>query len=106
GNFWLRDGKGPMICIAGGSGLAPVLSILEQAVKQPIGRPCVVLFGAITENDLYGLEMLKEIEKAWDGAFVFAPVLSHEEDGSPWQGHRRFVNTAISAVAGAYISDE
>jgi len=106
GNFWLRDGKGPMICIAGGSGLAPVLSILEEAVKSPIGRPCVVLFGARTQNDLYGIERLKAIEKAWDGAFVFAPVLSHEDDSSPWQGARGFVNTAIGDVAGTYISDE
>lgn len=33
GNFWLREGSGPMLCISGGSGLAPIVSMLEQAVK-------------------------------------------------------------------------
>jgi len=106
GNFWLRDGKGPIICIAGGSGLAPVLSLLEKAVEQTVSRPCVVLFGARTQNDLYAIDRMKAVEQRWNGAFTFAPVLSHEETDSSWQGHTGFVNTAIGEVAGSSISDE
>lgn len=106
GNFWLRDGRGPMICVSGGSGLAPIISMLEQAVKNPPGRACVVLFGARTQADLYGLERLAAIEKAWDGAFSFVPVLSNEPENSGWTGATGFVNTAIETAAGHLISDE
>lgn len=106
GNFWLRDGQGPIICIAGGSGLAPVLSILEQALKSDVNRPCVVLLGARTQQDIYGIERMEAIQERWDGAFTFAPVLSHEAENSDWQGLTGFVNTAISEAAGALISNE
>lgn len=106
GNFWLRDGRGPMLCISGGSGLAPIISMLEQAIKNPPGRTCIVLFGARTQADLYGLERLKAVEQKWDGAFSFVPVLSHEPENSGWQGARGFVNTAIAASAGHAIGDE
>jgi p-cymene monooxygenase electron transfer component len=106
GNFWLREGRGPMLCISGGSGLAPIISMLEQAIKNPPGRTCIVLFGARTQADLYGIERLKEIEQKWDGAFNFVPVLSDEPEDSGWQGARGFVNTAIGASAGHAIGDE
>ena len=106
GNFWMREGRGPMICVSGGSGLAPIISMLEQAIKNPPGRPCVVLFGARTQADLYGLERLAAIEKAWDGAFNFVPVLSNEPADSGWAGATGFVNTGIDAAAGHLITDE
>ena len=104
GNFWLRDGRGPIICVGGGSGLAPIVSLLEQAAKQPHGRPCVMFFGARSQADLYCLDRIQKIGEAWDGAFQFVPVLSDEPEGSDWQGLRGFVNTAIEPVAGQYLS--
>lgn len=104
GNFWLRDGRDPIICVGGGSGLAPIVSLLEQAAKTPHGRPCVMLFGARTQADLYCLDRINKIGEAWDGAFQFVPVLSHEPEDSDWQGLRGFVNTAIETAAGQYLS--
>ncbi|NKI16105.1 2Fe-2S iron-sulfur cluster binding domain-containing protein [Spongiibacter sp. KMU-166] len=106
GNFWLREGKGPIICVGGGSGLAPIVSLLEQAAKAPHGRPCVMFFGARSQADLYCLDRIKQIEEAWDGAFQFVPVLSDEPEDSDWQGLRGFVNTAIDTVAGKYIGED
>ncbi|GAB3383524.1 2Fe-2S iron-sulfur cluster binding domain-containing protein [Spongiibacter taiwanensis] len=106
GNFWLREGRGPIICVGGGSGLAPIISLLEQAVKKPLGRPCVMFFGARSQADLYCLERIEAISKAWDGAFQFIPVLSDEPADSDWNGLRGFVNTAIASEAGQYISSD
>ncbi|POP51698.1 2Fe-2S iron-sulfur cluster-binding protein [Zhongshania marina] len=106
GNFWLRDGKGPIICVGGGSGLAPIVSLLEQAAKSPLGRPCIMLFGARTQEDLYCLERIEEIAAKWDGAFTFVPVLSNEPEGSGWTGHTGFVNTVIEQVAAQHLSNE
>jgi p-cymene methyl-monooxygenase electron transfer component len=79
GNFWLRKGAGPLICIAGGSGLAPVLSLLQDAVKRRVRRDCVLLFGARRERDLYATQEIGAIRDGWTASFDFWPVLSEEQ---------------------------
>jgi p-cymene monooxygenase electron transfer component len=78
GNFWLREGAGPILCIAGGSGLAPILSLLEDAARKRVRRDCLLLFGARTNLDLYGLREITAIRNAWTAGFDFWPVLSQE----------------------------
>ncbi len=99
GNFWLRDCRAPMICIAGGSGLAPLVSILEDAAARNIGRPCAVLFGARTQADLYEQQALQALAAKWNGAFSYTPVLSDELEDSDWRGARGFVTEYISKAA-------
>ncbi|RUT76932.1 monooxygenase [Marinobacter sp. NP-6] len=96
GDFYLRTSVAPMVCIAGGSGLAPLLSILEDARKKRVERPCTVLFGARTSADLYALDQLDNISKGWRGSFHFIPVLSHEPEDSDWNGARGLVTSFIS----------
>ena len=96
GNFHLHPGSAPMICIAGGSGLAPLLSVLEKARKDRVQRPCAFLFGARTQADLYGLEQIQQIAQNWNGPFVFLPVLSHEPADSSWTGARGLVTQFIT----------
>ena len=96
GNFHLHPGDKPMICIAGGSGLAPLMSVLEKARKDRVKRPCAFLFGARTQADLYGLEQIKLIEQGWADRFVFLPVLSHEPADSSWTGARGLVTQFIT----------
>lgn len=95
GDFYLRPSTAPMICVAGGSGLAPLLSILEDARKKRVERSCTVLFGARTTADLYALEQLATIGRAWKGSFNFIPVLSHEPENSDWEGARGLVTDFI-----------
>ncbi|MBL6749515.1 MAG: 2Fe-2S iron-sulfur cluster binding domain-containing protein [Nevskia sp.] len=96
GNFHLRTGAAPMICIAGGSGLAPLLSVLEHARRTRVRRPCALLFGARTEADLYALEQVRSIGAEWADRFAFLPVLSHEPAGSAWSGARGLVTEFIA----------
>ncbi len=44
---------GPMLCVAGGSGLAPVKSIAETALESGFSRPVHLYFGVRTERDVY-----------------------------------------------------
>ena len=102
GNFHLRESTSRIVCIAGGSGLAPILSMLADAVRRSAARPCVLLFGARTEADLYALDRIESIRRQWPAPFAFTPVLSHEPDGSAWGGTRGLVTEQIAgAVAGA-----
>jgi NAD(P)H-flavin reductase/hemoglobin-like flavoprotein len=53
-----------LLCVAGGTGLAPVKAIVEQAVAA--GRPAItLLFGARTRDGLYDLRALRRLAAAY-----------------------------------------
>lgn len=95
GDFYLRDGDSPLICIAGGSGLAPLKALLEDALNFKSSRDVVFLFGARTQNDLYCMDEIRRLETEWAANFTFVPVLSEEPEDSDWQGKRGLVTTYI-----------
>lgn len=95
GNFWLRKSDGPMLCIAGGSGLAPILSLLEDAAMRRTRRDCILLFGARAQRDLYALDEVARIRSAWTAGFDFWPVLSEEDVSNYRHG---FVTGQIEAA--------
>lgn len=96
GNFWLRRGISPLVCIAGGSGLAPIISMLQAAVETDVDRDLTLLFGARTQRDLYALDEIKSLADAWRAKFTFIPVLSDEPEGSDWGGPRGLVTQALN----------
>jgi ferredoxin-NAD(P)+ reductase (naphthalene dioxygenase ferredoxin-specific) len=54
GTSYLRaQHPGPMLCIAGGSGLAPVKSIVETALASVFAQPVHLYFGVRAERDVY-----------------------------------------------------
>ena len=76
GTAHLRAGHtGPILAVAGGSGLAPILSILESAVAQGMRQPIRVYIGGRDEGDLYGLDRLARLA-AQHGDMTVTPVLS------------------------------
>ncbi len=78
-----------------GSGLAPILAILEEAVASRVSRSATLLFGAREEQDLYALDAIHSIAQRWHGKFQFVPVLSAVGEDSTWTGKRGFVTEAI-----------
>ena len=97
GGFYLRMSTAPMVCVAGGSGLAPLMSLLEDARKSRVRRRCILLFGARSQADLYVLEQIKGIGNAWQDPFEFIPVLSEEPADSGWKGARGLVTEFIAS---------
>jgi xylene monooxygenase electron transfer component len=93
GSFYLREKETPIVCIAGGSGLAPIKAILEGGVNDQIKRDVIFLFGARTQADLYCLKEIEEIKNNWnkDSSFQFIPVLNMEPEDSDWDGARGMV---------------
>ncbi|MBL8266815.1 FAD-binding oxidoreductase [Steroidobacter sp.] len=59
-----RNHAGPMICIAGSTGLAPILSIVRGALAHGMTNPIHVYFGVRAPRDLYGEEWLRELAAA------------------------------------------
>ncbi len=100
GVFWLRHSDAPILCIAGGSGMAPIKAILEKAIQDKIPRQVVYLFGARTQGDLYALEEISAVESKWTGKFAFSPILSDEAETSEWRGDRGMVTEWIAKQSG------
>jgi NAD(P)H-flavin reductase len=98
GNFWLRPADAPMLLLAGGSGLAPVLALLQEALAKGATRSTTLLFGARTESDLYALDEIESIARQWQGDFRFIPVLSDCGSGESWTGRRGLVTDIIPEI--------
>jgi len=62
GTAYLRSRhEGPMLCVAGGSGLAPVMSIVRGALESGMRNPIHLYFGVRTPADIYGLDALESL---------------------------------------------
>ncbi len=98
GSFWLRepDSTVPMVCIAGGSGMAPIKALLEQVSSDGFKREVTYVFGARTQKDLYCLDEMKAITECANGRFNFVPVLSLEPEDSDWTGLRGYCTDVLS----------
>jgi CDP-4-dehydro-6-deoxyglucose reductase len=96
GNFYQRDGDGPMICVAGGSGLAPIRALIEDGAQAGLQRDLHVYFGARTQADLYAMEEIEQLGSTWGGQFSLTAVLSAEPADSGWTGARGLVIEALA----------
>ncbi len=95
GSFYLRDCDGPILCVAGGSGMAPIKALLEQIAYEGFTQEVTYLFGARTQGDLYCLAEMKALAEESNGHFRFVPVLSDEPADSDWGGLRGLVTGHI-----------
>jgi len=93
------NGHRPAICIAGGTGMAPIRSVLEDAFARGDARPIRYFYGAREQADLYCLEDMAAWQAA-NPAFSFIPILSDESDGSDWRGARGLVSETLAADIG------
>ena len=95
GQFALRNSQHPILCVAGGTGMAPMLSILEQGLLDGVQRDVLYLYGCRSQRDLYKIEAMERLAADWPGKFKFEPVLSEEPVGTDWQGRRGLVTQLL-----------
>jgi len=77
GSFHLRDSQSPILCIAGGSGMAPIKALLECLCTSGFKRQVTYLFGARTQKDLYCLDEMDAVKAKGNDHFRFLPILSN-----------------------------
>jgi len=64
GNAYLRENhRGPLLAIAGGSGMAPIKSIIETALGRDPARDVHCYFGVRDERDVYLEPHLQELKR-------------------------------------------
>lgn len=86
GDFYLRDTDARMICIAGGSGMAPIRSILfSMSDEEIVRRKPIFFFGARSKADLFLLDEWAAFEEKHPD-FKFVPALSQPEPEDDWKG--------------------
>ena len=79
GVSYLREGhRGPVLLVAGGSGLAPIQSILCTLLERGHAAPVALCFGARSERDLYHEALLKDLA-AKHANFRYHIVLSEQK---------------------------
>jgi NAD(P)H-flavin reductase/ferredoxin len=98
GDFALHAGERPLLFVTTSTGLAPVLAMLEAALKSGETRPVTLLHGARTHEDLHALDRLGRIARDWQGKFCFVPVLSQPD--AKWKGARGRVTAHLTGRAG------
>jgi len=94
GEFGLSDTEAPMIFIAGGSGMAPFVSILHSMCNTGNTRKAVYFFGGNTVRDLCLDEQMRQFERRLPN-FRFVPVVARPDPADGWTGETGLVTQAV-----------
>lgn len=86
GSFFLREPKRPLLLLAGGTGLAPLMSILEKLSANPPADPVHLIYGVSREADIVGLEWLRAYEEKLP-QFTWDLIASEEGTSAPHTGY-------------------
>ena len=95
GSFTLQKSSRPWLMLAGGTGFAPIKSMLDWALRQGERRVIRLFWGVRGQRDLYALETLAAYAREF-ADFGWTPVLS--EADHDWSGQTGMVHEA--AVSG------
>ncbi|SIP97009.1 Na+-transporting NADH:ubiquinone oxidoreductase subunit F [Alkalispirochaeta americana] len=103
GDFAVRQSGAAMICVAGGSGMAPFKSIFQDMIDKGTlqDREIWYFFGARSLRDLFYLEWLEELDRTCD-TFHFIPALSEPQPEDDWKG----ATGLITDVLDRYLKEE
>ncbi len=83
GAFHLRQNSRPILMLAGGSGMAPILSLLRRLAQEKSERPVRFFYGARSQEDLFYVDMVEQFGASL-ADFEFIPVVGgfvHEPAG-------------------------
>ena len=95
GDFHLQPTEADIICIAGGSGMAPIKSILEEMARTGSKRKAVYFFGARSKRDLFLVERMQALEKELP-QFKFIPALSEPQPEDNWDGETGLITEVVA----------
>ena len=86
GSFYLRPAERPILMLAGGTGLAPFLSMLLWLQDNPTTQPIMLAYGVNTNDDLVELDTLTQLKAAMPN-LDFITVVVDPASGHPKLGY-------------------
>lgn len=73
------DVDGPVLCLAGGSGLAPILSIVRRALASGFSRPIRLILSVRDRSEVFALDVLHALGRR-HANFAWTVTLTRAED--------------------------
>jgi propane monooxygenase reductase component len=89
-----EENTGDIVLIGGGSGMAPLWSILNDIKEKNVKRNVTFFYGARTKKDLFYLEKFEEIAAQLEG-FRFIPALSEPQPEDEWTGETGLITDVL-----------
>jgi len=91
-----------ILCVAGGTGLAPILSIARDALSRGLLRKqrLDIFIGVRTPADIFATASLQELIEAAGGAVRVTWAISEAGEFADWKGERGYVHEVVARSAG------
>jgi NAD(P)H-flavin reductase/hemoglobin-like flavoprotein len=86
-----------MLCLGGGTGIAPIKALVEDVAAHGGGRPVQVFYGARSEHDLYDTDTMLRLQQAHPWLEVRTAVgdrgqlLEAVREYGPWNSYEAFL---------------
>jgi len=107
GVAYLRtDSPRDLVCVAGGSGLAPMISIARGAVEAGMlsDRTLYFFYGARTPRDVCGEDILRTLP-GFGERIRFIPVVSLPGNDDAWAGETGYVHDQLARTLPGNLAD-
>jgi benzoate/toluate 1,2-dioxygenase reductase subunit len=85
GSFYLRDVQRPLLFLAGGTGLAPFLSMLEVLARKSSRQKIHLIYGVTRDLDLVLVDKIEAYTKRLAN-FTYSTVVAEEASSHPRKG--------------------
>ncbi len=86
GSFYLRDVTRPVLMLAGGTGIAPFMSMLQVLEEKGATQPVRLVFGVTNDFDLVALEKLNQLQEKFPW-FEYRTVVAHDDSQHERKGY-------------------
>jgi NAD(P)H-flavin reductase/ferredoxin len=94
GDFHLHESSKAILLVAGGTGFAPIKSIVEDVLRKGERRPMRLYWGARTPHLFYMADVVSRW-KVLNAGFSFIPVVSDPSGGDGWNGRTGLVHRSV-----------
>lgn len=94
GSFYIRELTHPVILVGGGTGFAPLKSMMEYLKLKGFDQAVYLYWGVRSKEDLY----MDYLPRDWMNRypqFKYIPVLSEPKPADNWQGRTGWVHEAV-----------
>jgi ferredoxin-NADP reductase len=96
GSMGAADVDANAVFVAGGTGLAPVLSIVRDRLGKSASARFLILLGVRRQEDHFARDILQELTDVSAGRVQTRVVLSDEPSASSWRGDRGLVTDLLT----------
>lgn len=104
-SFRNKKHDGTTLLVGGGSGMAPLWSILNDLAESGVQQPVRLFYGAHAKKDLFYLDELVAIGERLED-FEFIPGLSELDPDDNWDGATGFIHEVVERSYVGAVQDD